>query len=113
MTVEQANTIDAIGTDMATGAVHLTVTDHLEWDQEHMLKLQEKLNAYLAFVESGEIHSTYPDAVGRKIVVDLILKYRPTEVASAFLEKIRPIIEQAGFGFHYGPIPTGYSNDNG
>ena len=113
MGIEQTNVIDAIGTDNVTGAVHLTIADHLEWSSEHMLKLQEKINSYLAFVEGGEIYSTYPDAEGRAIVFALFLNYRPNIEAASFLEKVRSIIETAGFTFYYGPVSTGYTDDNG
>lgn len=63
MSVENPNVIDIIHTDKDGGHVTLTVTDHLEWgDGEHLLKLQDKLNKYLAFVESGEIFEKYPGA---------------------------------------------------
>ncbi|MGO8134287.1 DUF6572 domain-containing protein, partial [Rhizobium ruizarguesonis] len=57
MALDETNVIDAIGVDKATGELVLTITDHLEWkgsDSEHLLLLQEKLNTYLGFVESGE-----------------------------------------------------------
>jgi hypothetical protein len=113
MSIEKTNVIDVIGTNIATGAVHLTIADHLEWSTDHMLKLQEKLNAYLAFVESGEIYSTYSDAAERAVVFDLVLKHRPNSEAISFLERVRSLIEQAGFTFHYGPVDAGYSDDNG
>lgn len=64
MGVQQTTVIDAIGIDKVTGAVHLTIADALEWDAAHLRLLQEKLNAYLAFVESGGLHSAYPSAAG-------------------------------------------------
>ena len=62
MTIDQTGVVDFIGIDTA-GNVRLTISDHLEWDvntKEHLFQLQEKLNCYLAFVESGEILETYP-----------------------------------------------------
>jgi hypothetical protein len=112
MTIEQPDVIDVIGTNVTTGAVHLTVADHLEWNRDHMIKLQEKLNRYLAFVESGEIYSAYPDAVGKKILFDLVLKHRPHDEAIKFLKQIGAVIEQGGFLFRYGPHPAGYEHDN-
>ncbi|MBK7684864.1 MAG: hypothetical protein KA388_06280 [Rhodocyclaceae bacterium] len=113
MTVEQPTEIDLIGIDNATGAVHLTVADHLEWNRDHMITLQEKLNAYLAFIESGEIFSTYPYASEREILINLVLKYRPNDEAIVFLTKISVAINNSGFAFHYGPSPAGYEHDQG
>ncbi|MBI3093401.1 MAG: hypothetical protein HYY97_00855 [Rhodocyclales bacterium] len=113
MTVEQAKAVDAIATDSTTGRVHLTIADHLEWNSDHLVQLQEKLNSYLAFVESGEIHTAYPAARDRAVAIDLVLKYRPNAEADAFLAQVRSILEGAGFTFHYGPLQSGYANDNG
>lgn len=113
MTVEQAKVIDAIHTDTRTGCVHLTIADHLEWDGDHLMKLQEKLNSYLAFVESGEIRTAYPASVDSAVAIDLVLKYRPNAEGEAFLAQVRNVLEGAGFTFHYGPLQAGYANDNG
>lgn len=107
MSIEQTSVIDAIGTNRTSGKVHLTVADHWEWNPEHMLKVQEKLNTYLAFVESGEIYSTYPGAAGRDVVIDIILKHRPDNDAALFLEKVRSITEKVGVALHYGPTSVG------
>ena len=112
MTVEQAKVVDAVGTNSSTGRVHLTIVDHLEWDTDHLVKLQEKLNSYLAFVESGEIHAVYPASMDRDVAIDLVLKYRPNAEAEAFLAQARSIIEGAGLALHYGPLQAGYANDN-
>ena len=44
-------------------------------------RLQAKIDAYLAFIESGETVSNYPAATGRALVIEAILKYRPTAAA--------------------------------
>lgn len=113
MTVEQAKVVDAIGTDTTTGRVHLTIADHLEWNSDHLVLLQEKLNSYLAFVESGEIYTAYPASTDRAVAIDLVLKYRPNAEAGAFLAQVSSILEGAGLAFHYGPLQSGYANDNG
>jgi hypothetical protein len=69
MGVEQTTVIDFIGIDPVSGAVCLTIADALEWNADHLRLLQDKLNAYLAFVESGELYSVYPSAAGRPVVV--------------------------------------------
>ena len=96
MGVEQAAVIDFIGIDKMSGAVHLTITDSLEWGADHLRLLQEKLNAYLAFVESGELYSVYPGAAGRPVVLDVRLRYRPDADATLFLERAAALIAGAG-----------------
>src|SRR5687768_1008837 len=96
MSVEQVSVVDIIGTSESTDAVYLTISDHLEWNDEHLLILQEKLNTYLAFVESGEIYTSFPDARGKKLVFEIVLKYRPNATALSFLHKAAAVVEEAG-----------------
>jgi hypothetical protein len=55
-----------IGADRVTGDIILFICDHLPWSEdhqetlEHMYLLQEKLNKYIGFIESGEINARYP-----------------------------------------------------
>jgi hypothetical protein len=103
MSVEQPKVIDVISTDSKSGYVLLTVSDHLDWNDldSHMMKLQEKLNYYLAFVESGEILESYPSAKGRSILIEVIFKHPPISEATEFLQKTKTVIEGAGFGFRW------------
>jgi hypothetical protein len=68
-----------ISVDQETGQVTLTVSDHLDWSDstEHQNILQKKLNAFLAFVESGEILGRYPAAEDRLLVFKVVFKFRP------------------------------------
>lgn len=102
MSVEQANVIDTIGIDPVTGSVTMTATDHLEWESdEHLLLLQNKLNAYLAFVESGEIFETYPAAVGKSVKFDVVCKFPPDDKALQFFALCSEVVRSAGFEFGY------------
>ena len=99
MSIEQTDVIDIISTDKMSGEVILTISDHLDWSDgiAHQLLLQAKLNRYLAFVESGEILESYPNAKGRPIVFSVVFRFVPDEGGRAFLDRMRPIIESAGF----------------
>jgi hypothetical protein len=99
MTVEQTDVVDIIGLDGNTGEVVLTISDHLDWNEsvEHQTTLQNKINKYLAFVESGEIFLRYPKAKGRLIAFNIVFKYTPDADGQEFLSKARRVIESAGF----------------
>jgi len=101
MTVEQTTTVDAIGVDSESGDVRLLLSDHLDWEseREHLTLLQAKLNAYLRFIESGELVETYPSAAGRPPRIDLVLRVPPTDGALVFLENAEQTIEAAKIGF--------------
>lgn len=104
MSVDQIRVVDAISIENATGNVVLTVSDHLEWDidtNEHLLVLQEKLNTYLAFVESGEILESYPDAEGRDVVISIACKFPPNELARNFFDRAIAVVDGAGMKLRY------------
>ena len=104
MSVDQTNVVDAIGLDNQSGELVLTISDHLVWGDaksEHFFLLQEKLNKYLSFVEGGEILEAYPDAAGRKVVIDVVCKYQVNDVASIFFSKAKAIIDMAGMELRY------------
>ena len=98
MSIEDLESVDFIGIDNNEKVV-LTISDHLEWNQEHLLLLQEKLNLYLSFIESGEILESYPQAQGKAIKINVVCKHQPTEEALAFMGKAYSVISQAGFEF--------------
>ena len=90
--------VDAIGTDLGTGEVVLTIIDHLRWDDDHHLgALRDKLNRHLAFIESGELIDAYPDAKGRSVRIEIVCQHRPVGRGLEFLENARVTIQQAGF----------------
>ncbi|MEP6848716.1 MAG: DUF6572 domain-containing protein [Acidobacteriota bacterium] len=63
---------------------------------EHLFLLQEKLNAYLRFVESGELLESYPKAVGKSVVFAVVMKFAPTDEAQKFFRMAEEVINGAG-----------------
>ena len=100
MAVDDPDVVDIISIE-PSGAVVLTVADHLDWidTTAHQAVLQAKLNRYLAFIESGEILEKYPAAEGREIVICVVMKHSPDVGGFRFLEQAGGIIETAGFRF--------------
>jgi hypothetical protein len=108
MTVEETTTVDAIGVDSESGDVRLLLSDHLDWEseQEHLTLLQAKLNAYLRFIESGELVEKYPAAAGRPPRIDLVLRVPPTDGALVFLQNAEQTIEAVKIGFGWRVLRT-------
>ena len=81
----------------------LTISDHLDWknEKEHLVLLQNKLNAYLRFVESGEMADRFPEAGDRAVVFDVVGKFPPSKNAQAFFEHTGRALHQAGFKFQF------------
>jgi hypothetical protein len=101
MSINQTGIIDIIGTT-PDGKVMLTISDHHSWEETwHLQLLQDKINAYLQFIESGQIFDVYPNAVKRDLIIETTMKYQPTIEAISFLEKAKEIVEGAGIGFQW------------
>lgn len=100
MSVEDRKIIDLIGTE-ENGTIVLTISDHLEWDDEHLIKLQYKINDYLAFIESGEILESYPSAKSKKLRISVVCKHDPNTEGLAFFKNCAEIIWEAGYKFSY------------
>ncbi|HPT25793.1 MAG TPA: hypothetical protein PLZ95_05185, partial [Bryobacteraceae bacterium] len=88
---------------MAENGLGLSISDHLDWTDSlaHQLVLQEKINRYLAFIESGEILEHQSDAAERRICIHVVLKYEPDPSGLAFLGRAANVLNSAGFGFSY------------
>jgi hypothetical protein len=102
MSVEDRDVIDFVSIS-PDGHCVLTVSDHLDWKSslEHQTKLQNKLNRYLDFVESGELVERFDEAKGRKLIIEVRFFHAPDDDGLKFLTLIQETIESAGFGFEY------------
>lgn len=87
--LDNPNIVDAVGVEKATGFIILTITDSWDWSDEgqHLLALQAKLNSYFDFIESGQIFEEYPNAKGRKIIIDVVTRFPLPEIGVQFLQK--------------------------
>ena len=99
MPVDNPNMVDIVATREDLDEVLLVIADHLEWHEvdKHLLTLQEKINRYLAFIESGELLRKYPNAAGKKVRIDVALKHPLPPDGEQFFERARGIVEGAGF----------------
>lgn len=69
VTVKEGRTVDWLALEKGTGRILLTVVDDLDWTDEagHLFVLQEKLDTYLAFIESGEVFERLLDTLERPV----------------------------------------------
>jgi len=97
MPADEPDTIDIVAT-APDGTVSLIVSDHLDWRDSlnHQLILQDKLNAYLRFFESGEMYAKFPKSQGQWPQIEIVFKYEPDEDGKAFLTRAAKVIESAG-----------------
>jgi hypothetical protein len=112
MSVDEPNRIDMLSFDPATREIVLTISDHLDWTNStrHQEILQKKLNAYLAFVESGELHEKYPEAGSGRICLKIVLKFKPDKKGLLFLNRAQKVVESAGFRLEHHLFAASYNN---
>ncbi|MCP4323527.1 MAG: hypothetical protein GY951_11935 [Psychromonas sp.] len=111
MSVVDTDSIDAIGLDKEAKRLFLTIIDPLVWDNEnvHLFTLQEKINTYLHFVESGELLKAMPDSKGADVAIEVVLKHMPTDEAITFFDNTMQILFDKGIVLVFGPNKeTGY-----
>lgn len=106
MPVENPGIIDAISI-VPNGDLELTISDHLVWDDrnEHLVILQEKIKAYLGFIESGEIYEKNPKALGRRFLIWVVMKFPLGDDGEEFLNRIGTLLHESGHDFGYKYLP--------
>ncbi|WP_435235366.1 DUF6572 domain-containing protein [Psychromonas sp. PT13] len=105
MSVVETDSIDAIGVDNDMKRVFLSIIDSLDWDDQnvHLFTLQEKINTYLYFIESGELLKAFPNSKGFDVCIDLILMHVPSDEAITFFDKTIQILLDKDIVFTFGP----------
>ena len=103
MSIEETQKIDLVATRPDSTEVRLVMTDHLDWadPQAHLRLLQEKLNAYIAFVESGQIYDMDEPAVERNAQITIVVAAQeepPTESAG-FFGQVKELLHGIGIRF--------------
>ncbi|MFN7766346.1 MAG: DUF6572 domain-containing protein [Planctomycetaceae bacterium] len=98
MSLEDRDTIDAIGLERKSSHVVLTIADSWTWDEEHqhLLALQSKVNAYFEFIESGRIWETYRVARDRQLRINIVFRFGPPAAAMEFLEIASEVASELG-----------------
>ncbi|WP_238749743.1 DUF6572 domain-containing protein [Neolewinella maritima] len=98
MSVSDASVIDMMGYDPSLDRVILTISNHLNWEDElvDLYHLQEKVNAYVSFYESGQIYKVEPRYMGKKIVIRIVSKFKPTALVERFYETTTRVLDTIG-----------------
>ena len=110
MSVDQTRVIDFIGVDKKSQEVNLFIADHYRWNDpksDHLFKLQNKIYAYLDFIQSEEIYEKNPKYKNSPVIIVIIAKYPlDSDVAKEFLKKITTYVKDEGFDlrFEYKPF---------
>ncbi|MFS9188396.1 NAD glycohydrolase inhibitor [Streptococcus infantis] len=86
--------IDAMG--VSDDHLELLLIDENKWieslEEEHLLKLQEKLNNYIYFLESKQYVERYGDNFDKK-VIQITFQYSPSDNGLAFLAAVQKVLQ--------------------
>ena len=109
MTVSDEGVIDFAGIDNKTCRLELVLTDHLAWGEEyddaHLLFLQNKLNAYLQFLEDGQVDEHFTPDNYEGVTIRIIAKYPFNDDCLMLLYYSRRIINDIGFDLEWETDP--------
>lgn len=105
MSVLETDLIDYIYLDDEDETPVLVVSDPLTWrppeDQRHLDALRDKLNAQIAFIETGQIRSVWPGFDGRQVRVEVVARCPLTESASHFYALARQVMTKANMDLRF------------
>lgn len=103
MAVNNLKVIDGIGTNKEQDVIMLLLCDHLPWEGDtapkvvdHLLLLQNKINAYVAFLESGQYKEKYPMLDVKMAVIDIRFQYDIPKTCEQFLQTVQDRLGELG-----------------
>lgn len=104
MAIDNVNVIDGMAIDKEKNAISLLLTDHLPWDcddnpiseHDHLVLLQDKINAYISYLETKQYEATYPEENFAMAVIEIHFKYEITQNCENFLNVVQNQIGQYG-----------------
>lgn len=103
MTIEDTNGIDGIATHPDRNEILLVISDHLDWQHvdSHISLLEDKINAYIAFVESGQLRNLKGKefSTNAPVVVVLSAEYAPPPETKSFFENVTDVLSSIGLRF--------------
>lgn len=103
MSITETGKIDIIASRPNSSAVKLVITDHLTWDDldTHARLLQEKINTYLDFVESGQLRRLQTPRIPEspEIHITLAVQHPPSANAEVFLAQVREFLARVSVYF--------------
>ncbi|MDE2356390.1 MAG: hypothetical protein KGL69_06510 [Alphaproteobacteria bacterium] len=105
MSVLETDLVDYIYLDEDERTPVLVVSDPLSWrppeDERHLDMLRDKLNAQIAFVETGQIKGVWPDYSGGLVRVEVIARCPLTDMAGQFYHKAREVMTGANMDLRF------------
>ena len=102
MSVVDNKMVDGAGLTDDKGII-LLITDHVDWRDEyqHLVMLQEKINAYITFLEEKQYEEIYKEAEIAYGVIEIHLLHNLTDNAKKFLQVVQNQVAELGIKIQY------------
>ena len=105
MSVRETDVVDYVYLEDDTQTPVLVVSDPLSWqppeDENHLEMLREKLNAQIAFVETGQIRQVWPGFSGGLVRVEVVARCALTRAAEEFYGLAKRTMTQANMDLRF------------
>ena len=105
MSVRDVDIVDYVYLDDDTQTPVLVVSDPQSWkppeDETHLEMLRDKLNAQIAFVETGQIKQVWPGYEGGLVKVEVVARCALNRAAEEFYGIARRTMNQANMALHF------------
>lgn len=96
LNIEKTNTIDGIAIDNENNKkLLMLLADGMDWSDEynHLLLLEEKINNYIAYIESKQYLEKYEDI--ELIEIQIKFLFKETDNCEKFLEQVKKVINNS------------------
>jgi hypothetical protein len=102
--ISELNKIDFLTKPHHENRIIMVVTDHLDWTEhegEHLLMLQQKLNNYLYYIESGRLAVDYPQYKDMPVSIQVAGKFPLSQEAEKFYSLAKARAAELGFSLEF------------
>ena len=98
MSIIDPTIVDAQSVTPDGKGVALLISDHLTWEneQKHLEALQEKLNAYVAYLRGGQFAQHFPGMEFFYAVIDIHFLHGITARCQQFLKAVQQSVGEFG-----------------
>ena len=105
MSVLDTDMVDYVYLDEQDQTPVLVVSDPLSWkppeDSDHLDALRDKLNAQIAFVETGQIKGVWPGYSGGLVKVEVVARYALDRAARDFYALAADVMRKANINLDF------------
>ena len=91
LNIENTDTIDGMAYEQDTSSLILLLADGMDWSDmnRHLLLLQDKLNTYIWYIDSGQYEEKYPNVKSIEMRVSFL--FEEPKLCHRLLEKAKHV----------------------